>query len=313
MAIRTLSRIALALVVVFLGLQLVRPELKNRPATADLAAPPEVKQILRNSCYDCHSNATTLKWFDQVVPAYWLVARDVNEGRKHLNFSELGAQPAAKQKAVLFEAVNQIQLGAMPPISYSRLHPEAVVTAGQLAALRAYLEPPASVIPATKANGAAAAEQYEKWTTSSTQPPQVQAAPNGIAFPSDYKNWKAISSTDRVDNQTLRIILGNEVAIQAIAENRINPWPDGTTFAKVAWYQQPDGTGFVRTGEFQQVEFMIKDSKKYASTAGWGWARWRGSGLTPYGTAPNFSNECIGCHTPMRSNDYLFTMPIKGQ
>jgi hypothetical protein len=69
----------------------------------------------------------------------------------------------------------------------------------------------------------------------------------------------------------------------------------------------------VRTGEFQQVEFMIKDSKKYASTAGWGWARWRRTGLRPYGTTPAFSDECIGCHTPMRSNDYVFTMPIKGQ
>jgi cytochrome P460 len=89
--------------------------------------------------------------------------------------------------------------------------------------------------------------------------------------------------------------------------------PDGTTFAKVAWSQHPDGKGFVRTGEFQQVEFMIKDSKEYASTAGWGWARWRGAGLRPYGTTPTFSDECIGCHMPMRSNDYVFTMPINGQ
>src|SRR5713101_5926394 len=130
---RVLLSAATALLVVFLGLQFVRPELRNPPVTADLQTPLEVKQILRNACYDCHSNETTLKWFDQVVPAYWLVASDVKQGRMHLNFSELGAQPAAKQKATLFEAVDQIQLGAMPPASYTRLHPEGVVTSSQLA------------------------------------------------------------------------------------------------------------------------------------------------------------------------------------
>jgi hypothetical protein len=303
---------ATALAVVFLGLQLVRPELKNPPVRADLQAPGEVKQILKTACYDCHSNETTLKWFDEVVPAYWLVNSDVKIGRMHLNFSELGAQPAAKQKAVLFEAIDQIQLGAMPPASYTRLHPGAVVTAGQLATLRAYLKPPPA-IAAADANTAAADAQFETWIARGNRPLPVQAAPNGIAFPPDYKNWKAISSTERGDNQTLRVILGNDVAIRAIAENRINPWPDGTTFAKVAWSQQPDVTGLVRTGEFQQVEFMIKDGKKYAGTAGWGWARWRGADLTPYGTTPAFSDECIGCHAPMRSNDQVFTMPIRGR
>ena len=57
----------------------------------------------------------------------------------------------------------------------------------------------------------------------------------------DYKNWKAISSTDRFDNHTMREILGNDVAVKAIADGHINPWPDGTAFAKVAWQQsQPD-------------------------------------------------------------------------
>jgi hypothetical protein len=135
----------------FWVLQLVRPKLKNPPVTADLRAPLEVKQILTNSCYDCHSNQTTLKWFDQIVPAYWVVNGDVKRGRMHLNFSELAAQPAAKQKTALFESVDQIQLGAMPPRSYTRLHPGAVVSAGQLAALRACLNPPAQAAAATAA------------------------------------------------------------------------------------------------------------------------------------------------------------------
>ncbi len=112
--LRVLVGIAAVSCLVFIGIQFIRPELNNAPVTAEIQAPPEVKQILRNSCYSCHSNETKLLWFDEVVPAYWLVASDVKEARKHLNFSEIGAQPAAKQKAILFEAVNMIQLGAMP-------------------------------------------------------------------------------------------------------------------------------------------------------------------------------------------------------
>jgi hypothetical protein len=107
--------------------------------------------------------------------------------------------------------------------------------------------------------------------------------------------------------------LGNDVAIKAIAEHHINPWPDGTAFAKVAWAQQPDGKGNVQTGAFVQVELMIRDSKKYASTKGWGWGRWRGMDLKPYGKDANFTNECIGCHEPVRQNDYVYTMPLGGQ
>jgi hypothetical protein len=54
---------------------------------------------------------------------------------------------------------------------------------------------------------AATDTRYEKWIAAGNEPLQVQAASNGIAFLPDYKNWKSISSTDRVDNQTLRVIL----------------------------------------------------------------------------------------------------------
>jgi hypothetical protein len=297
----------------FVGAQFIRPELQNPPVTAELQAPPQVQQILTTSCYNCHSNQTKLSWFDRPVPAYWLVARDVKEARKHVNFSEIGNLPAAQQRAILFEAVSQIELGAMPLPSYRRLHPESAVTAEQLAALKQYLRS-ASDEPATPAETSAADAQYEKWL----QPrggatPEVAPAPNGIAFIPEYKNWRAISSTERFDNHTLREVLANDVALKAIAENHINPWPDGTAFAKVAWFEQPDDQGIVHTGAFFQVEFMIRDSKKYASTLGWGWARWRGADLKPYGEDQNFTAECVGCHHPLRNTNYVFTPPIRGQ
>ena len=299
--------------IAFVGIQFIRPELRNSLVTADLQSPPEVKQILKTSCYNCHSNETTLSWFDEPAPAYWLVARDVKEGRKHLNFSEIARLPPAQQQAILFESVSQIELGAMPLLAYQRLHPESVITPEQLAVLKKYLSPVAPNEAATAAEINSADAQYDKWIQSGSVTPSVAPAPNGIAFLSEYKNWPAISSTERFDNHTLRQILGNDVAVKAIAENHINPWPDGTAFAKVAWLQQPDEKGFIRTGAFYQVEFMIRDSKKYAGTLGWGWARWRGEDLKPYGKDRNFTSECTGCHKPLANTNYVFTMPIRGQ
>jgi mono/diheme cytochrome c family protein len=306
---------AVVAVLLALALQLVRPAIPDAPVKADFQAPPEVKQILKNSCYNCHSNETHLPWFDQVVPAYWLVQHDVIEARKHLNFSELGAQPVAKQRGILYEAINQIQMGAMPLPSYRRVHPEATITPAQLEVLRAYVSSQAAHADESAIASAetAADKQFAQWAPHGNSTSTASPTLNGIAFLPDYKNWKAISSTDRFDNQTLRVILGNEVAVKAIAENKINPWPDGTIFAKVAWFQQPDDSGIVRTGAFQQVEFMIRDSKKYASTKGWGWARWRGTDLKPYGANAHFTEECVSCHTPVRDNDYVFTMPIRSQ
>jgi mono/diheme cytochrome c family protein len=126
---------------IFLGAQFIRPELRNSRATGELKLPSQVKQILQNSCYTCHSNQTRVPWFDEVAPGYWLVTHDVKQGRKHLNFSAISKLPAAQQRAVLFEAVNEIQLGAMPLPAYRFVHPGSVVTPQQLAALKQYLKP----------------------------------------------------------------------------------------------------------------------------------------------------------------------------
>jgi Haem-binding domain/Cytochrome P460 len=313
---RPLLGIAVLCVVGFVGIQFIRPELTNPPVTADLQAPAAVKQVLRNSCYSCHSNETKLPWFDKVVPAYWLVSSDVKEARRHLNFSEIGRLPAAQQKAFLFEAVNMIQMGAMPLPSYLKVHPDAKVTPEQLAVLRDYLSAPDPAPDGAKLGEAAsgADAEYARWVQTGQESIDVKAEFNGVAFMPDYKNWKAISSTDRVDNHTMRVILGNDVAVKAIAEKRINPWPDGTAFAKVAWQQtQPDEQGVVRPGAFVQVEFMSKDAKRYASTEGWGFGRWRGVDLKPYGKDAGFERECTACHAPLRKNDYVYTAPFGGQ
>jgi hypothetical protein len=60
-----------------------------------------------------------------------------------------------------------------------------------------------------------------------------------------------------------------------------------------------------------RVEFMIRDSKKYASTLGWGWARWIGTGLVPWGTdAASVAPSCVNCHKPLEKENYVFTLPF---
>jgi len=293
--------------------QFITIQRTNPPLKGDLAAPPQIKSLLREACYDCHSNETKLLWFDKPAPAYWRLVKDVKEGRKHLNFSEIGKLPPPQQQGILFEAISQIELGAMPLPAYERLHPGTAITPEQLAILKQYVKPAMPPRAATIAEISAADAQYDKWIQSANVTPSVAQAPNGIAFLPEYKNWKTISSTARFDNHTLRQILGNDIAVKAIAENHINPWPDGTAFAKVAWLQQTDEKGFGRPVAFFQVEFMIRDSRKYAGTLGWGWARWRGADLKPYGTDKDFTSECVGCHNPLANTNYVFTMPIGGQ
>jgi Haem-binding domain len=137
----TLAKLAVAGVVAFGALQFVRPPIPARPAAAELQAPLEVKQILDKSCYSCHSDQVRLAWFDQIVPAYWLVRKDILAARKRLNFSTIGSTPTANQKGALYEGLNFIRLGTMPLPRFLALHPDRKVKPQQVAALESYLAP----------------------------------------------------------------------------------------------------------------------------------------------------------------------------
>jgi hypothetical protein len=307
---KILGRLLVAGLVTFALMQFVRPGIPSRPATAEVQPPPEVKRILEKDCYSCHSDQRRLSWFDQIVPGYWLVRHDILTAREHLNFSTLGFKPAAAQKAALYEAVNMTQLGTMPLPAFVKLHPEATVTPEDLATLKTYLSPwtPALTysigVPqsndATKTSGVPALVSLAS----------VQQEFNGFPFDPDFENWKLISTTDRGDNNTFRFILGNDIAIKAARSGNISPWPDGTRFAKIAWLQQLGTDGLVHPSKFVQVELMLKDAHRYKNTEGWGWGRWRGPNLKPYGEDARFVNECTGCHQPVRGNDYVYTLPI---
>ena len=146
---------------------------------------------------------------------------------------------------------------------------------------------------------------------STIQADVVQPAPNGIDLPQDYRDWRVIASSHREDNNTLRVILGNDIAVAAARNSNTRPWPDGAILGKLVWKDTTHEAWekAVVPGEFVHAEFMFKDSQRWPATGGWGFARWKGMDQQPYGKDAAFVQECFGCHTPVKDNDYVFTKP----
>lgn len=140
----------------------------------------------------------------------------------------------------------------------------------------------------------------------------VAPAPNGITLPEGYKHWDVLAVSQRTENQTLRAILGNSVAMEAARAGKTNPWPNGAILAKLNWKQKPSGTfpTAIVPGELIHVDFMVKDDSKYAATGGWGYARWLGMEQKPYDKG-DVAQECLGCHGMMKGQDYVFTVPAQ--
>lgn len=123
----------------------------------------------------------------------------------------------------------------------------------------------------------------------------------------EYQDWRLLSVSHRTEKQTLRAILGNDAAIDAARKGQTKPWPDGAILAKVVWKERahPNWPQAIVPGEFAGAEAMIKDSKKYAATGGWGFAHWDGNKLVMHEEAK--AKECFACHMPMKDNDYTYT------
>jgi hypothetical protein len=139
----------------------------------------------------------------------------------------------------------------------------------------------------------------------------AEPAPNGLQLPAGYKDWQVIASSHRADNQTLRVILGNDIAVRAARAGQTRPWPQGAVLAKLVWTDEAHAAWPTAQvpGPFVHAEFMTKDDARFAATGGWGFARWVGLDQRPYGKDAGFVQECFGCHTPVKANDWVFTRP----
>jgi Cytochrome P460 len=142
---------------------------------------------------------------------------------------------------------------------------------------------------------------------------EADAAPIfGIKLPDGYRDWKLISvAREEGDLNDIRAILGNDIAINAYREGKL-PFPDGTVIARLAWNHESSeennkvfgrSQSFVAGPPKNGVQFMVKDSKRYASTGGWGFAQFDNG--RPASEAVH--SKCFACHTPARDRDFVFS------
>ncbi len=142
-----------AAVVLFLLIQLVRPERTNPASnpndhiTARLPVHPQVAATFSRSCNDCHSNKTVWPWYSKVAPASWLVAADVNEGREEMNLSAWGSYNAEKQQELLKGMCKEVTEGEMPGAIYSFAHPGARISDSDRQAICSWSKGMAATLP----------------------------------------------------------------------------------------------------------------------------------------------------------------------
>ena len=139
----------------------------------------------------------------------------------------------------------------------------------------------------------------------------------GVKIPAGYRDWKLIAVDQLLvpgKADQLRAQFGNDIAIKAFKEGKV-PFPEGAIIAAIHWTRVPsEGNNMVLAGPFPgaqsfvvgsavNVQFMVKDSKKYAATSGWGFADFTGG--KPGDKA--LHETCFPCHTPAKDHDYVFT------
>lgn len=122
---RLVFRAVLVLAAALVLLQFVPVSRTNPPGDGEVAAPPEVRAILKRACDDCHSNRTVWPWYSRVAPFSFLLERDVREGRREVNFSTLAGDPLKRRQRKWMEIPEQVQKGEMPPWFYVAVHSEA--------------------------------------------------------------------------------------------------------------------------------------------------------------------------------------------
>ncbi len=117
-----MKKALIALIVILIGIQFIPVERTNPPVTSEISVPENVKVILKKACYDCHSNETNWVWYTKVAPMSFLAAKDVNDGRRHLNFSEWDGNNESKYKEEIWEEIRDEK---MPPWQYKIMHSDA--------------------------------------------------------------------------------------------------------------------------------------------------------------------------------------------
>lgn len=295
-----------------LAIQFIQQPVENPPVTDPITAPAEVTAILRRACFDCHSNETRLAWYDKIAPVSWLVAADVKEARSRFNFSTWDTLSPADQQGRLYEAVNMALTGKMPLKTYASLHPASKLSEQDIKVLKQYgsAQTPAKYHDSTIIN--ARETEYKQFLEKATGPADLPVAANGVKYVPGYQDWQVISTTNRFDNHSIRVVYANDIVVQAIRANKL-PFPEGSTIVKVVWNSIEEENGDIIPGSLNSVQVMTRDSKRFSDSGGWGYAKFNGIKLKPYGSTPMFNATCHSCHKIASANDFVFNLPLKNK
>jgi len=143
-----LKKIIFWIAVVFLAIQLIPINRDNKAIDknnnfVDINNTPEnVKSILKNACYDCHSNETKYPNYSYIAPISWAVKDHINEGREYLNFSEWGSYNKDLKQNAIEKTISTVRDLQMPLPSYIGYHPKANLTTEQRTILENYFSNP---------------------------------------------------------------------------------------------------------------------------------------------------------------------------
>ena len=129
--------ILLILVVVFVGIQFI-PTKRNQSTDVPITdftvvntVPQNVSNILKTSCYDCHSNNTYYPWYNKLQPVAWFLESHISKGKAELNFSEWDTYSDRRKRSKLKSIISQIEDDKMPLTSYTLIHKDAVISKEQ--------------------------------------------------------------------------------------------------------------------------------------------------------------------------------------
>ncbi|NJN24926.1 MAG: heme-binding domain-containing protein [Cyclobacteriaceae bacterium] len=135
---KLLLYIAGLLAVIFIVIQFVPSNMPENDSdiSDDLLvteqAPENIKLLMHQACYDCHSNQTKFPWYAKVAPVSWLLENDVKEGREELNFSEWATLDARKKIKMLSEIGEEVEEKKMPLKIYTVIHTNAALSAEEI-------------------------------------------------------------------------------------------------------------------------------------------------------------------------------------
>lgn len=131
---RIIRIVLIILLVAFIVIQFIRPqknsgaEIPENQITVKYNIPENVQQILKVSCYNCHSNTTHYPWYSKVQPVAWFLNDHIVEGKRELNFSTFSTSPAMRRYKKFKEIGEQVKAGKMPLYSYTLLHRNAALS-----------------------------------------------------------------------------------------------------------------------------------------------------------------------------------------